>query len=118
VDIHLGDGDDGAGYSFAGLPISIYGEGGSDRIAMFSTAGTLSEGGDGNDDLQGGDDVRGVLATTRSRAPGCSTAARATTSCARPTPRQPGGLPADRVTTAWNPATAIPISSSAAPAVT
>ncbi len=59
VDIHLGDGDDGAGYSFAGLPISIYGEGGSDRIAMFSTAGTLSEGGDGNDDLQGGDDVRG-----------------------------------------------------------
>jgi hypothetical protein len=59
VVIHLGDGDDGAGYGFAGLPISIYGEGGSDRIAMFSTAGTLSDGGEGNDALNGGDDVRG-----------------------------------------------------------
>lgn len=59
VVIRLGDGDDGAGYSFAGLPISIYGEAGNDRIAMFATAHTLSDGGDGNDDLQGGDDVRG-----------------------------------------------------------
>jgi hypothetical protein len=59
VVIHLGDGDDGAGYSFAGLPMSIYGEAGNDRIAMLATPDTLSEGGDGNDDLQGGDDVRG-----------------------------------------------------------
>jgi hypothetical protein len=59
VVIRLGDGDDGAAYDLAGLPISIYGEAGNDRIAMFSTAGTRSDGGDGNDDLQGGDDVRG-----------------------------------------------------------
>jgi hypothetical protein len=59
VVIHLGDGDDGAGYGFPGLPISIYGDAGSDRIAMFSTAGTLADGGEGNDALNGGDDVRG-----------------------------------------------------------
>jgi hypothetical protein len=57
--IRLGDGNDHAGYGFAGLPISIYGEAGNDRIEMFATAGALSDGGEGNDDLQGGDDVRG-----------------------------------------------------------
>ncbi|MEA2461962.1 MAG: hypothetical protein QOH90_2139 [Actinomycetota bacterium] len=57
--IHLGDGDDGVDYLFPGLPASVYGEGGSDRIAMFRTAGSFSDGGEGDDDLQGGDDVRG-----------------------------------------------------------
>ena len=59
VVIHLGDGDDGVGYISPRLTASVYGEGGSDRIVMSSIAGTLSDGGDGNDDLQGGDDVRG-----------------------------------------------------------
>jgi hypothetical protein len=59
VVIRLGDGDDRADYGFAGLPISIHGEAGSDHIAMFATAGTLADGGDGNDVVQGGDDVRG-----------------------------------------------------------
>jgi hypothetical protein len=57
--VRLGDGDDGAGHDTAGVPISIYGDAGSDRIAMFSTAGTLADGGEGNDTLNGGDDVRG-----------------------------------------------------------
>ena len=59
VVVRLGDGDDGAGHDTAGVPFSIYGEGGNDRIAMSSTAGTLADGGEGNDALNGGDDVRG-----------------------------------------------------------
>ena len=59
VVVRLGDGDDGAGHDTAGVPISIYGDIGNDRIAMSSTAGTLADGGEGNDALNGGDDVRG-----------------------------------------------------------
>ena len=37
----------------------MFGESGSDRVAMLRSAGTLADGGEGDDDLQGGDDVRG-----------------------------------------------------------
>lgn len=57
--IRLGDGDDGAGHDTSAVPISVYGEAGNDRIALFSTAGTLGDGGEGNDHLEGGDDLRG-----------------------------------------------------------
>jgi hypothetical protein len=56
--IRLGDGDDAATPSTRDIPIGLYGEGGSDRITVFAT-GALVDGGEGDDDLQGGDDVRG-----------------------------------------------------------
>lgn len=57
--IRLGDGDDGTDFVDVHVPLSVYGEAGSDRIVMFGLAGTLADGGEGNDDLQGGDDLRG-----------------------------------------------------------
>jgi len=57
--VRLGDGDDGAGHDTTAVPISIYGEGGNDRIAMLASAKGVGDGGDGNDELQGGSDVRG-----------------------------------------------------------
>ena len=57
--VRLGDGDDGAGHDTTAVPISIYGEGGNDRIAMLATARGIGDGGVGNDELQGGSDVRG-----------------------------------------------------------
>lgn len=57
--VRLGDGDDGAGHDTTAVPISIYGEGGNDRIAMLATAEGVGDGGTGNDELQGGSDVRG-----------------------------------------------------------
>jgi hypothetical protein len=59
VVITLGDGDDGAGQDVSGIPVTVYGELGNDRIAMFARPDTLADGGEGNDDLQGGDDLRG-----------------------------------------------------------
>jgi hypothetical protein len=51
--MRLGDGDDEASALFSDIAVEVYGEAGADRIA-----GTLTDGGEGNDVVQG-DDARG-----------------------------------------------------------
>jgi serralysin len=59
MDVRLGDGDDSATADATSLAVAVHGEAGNDHISMFAVAGTLSDGGDGNDVLDGGEDVRG-----------------------------------------------------------
>ena len=59
ISVRLGDGDDSADQFTAAVPMTIAGEDGHDRIRMLRAPGAVSEGGEGNDDLQFGDDVRG-----------------------------------------------------------
>ncbi len=53
--IRLGDGDDSATMFVTRVPVSVYGEGGKDQLPR----ATLADGGEGDDVLSGGDDVRG-----------------------------------------------------------
>lgn len=58
ITIRLGDGDDRA-FLDVFFPTAVYGEEGNDDISLSNAPGTLADGGEGNDNLQGGDDLRG-----------------------------------------------------------
>ena len=59
VEMRLGDGNDTASSFIPEIPVSAYGEAGNDHIWVPSKAGGLADGGDGDDILDGGDDLRG-----------------------------------------------------------
>jgi hypothetical protein len=56
---HLGDGDDSAGADEARIPITTYGEAGNDRIWVGTFKGSLADGGDGDDRIEGAYDASG-----------------------------------------------------------
>ena len=64
ISVRLGDGDDSAEQSTAAVPMTIAGEDGHDLIRMFNTPGTVSDGGEGNDDLRFGTTCAEALETT------------------------------------------------------
>jgi hypothetical protein len=65
VAIRLGDGDDTAYGATLAIPVNASGEGGSDHITISARPGTVADGGDGDDTLDGGDDLRGGAGNDR-----------------------------------------------------
>ena len=59
VVIRLGDGDDSANAAYVDIPASAYGEAGNDHLTVSGRPGTLADGGEGDDNLDQGDDLRG-----------------------------------------------------------
>ena len=59
VAIRLGDGDDSANAAYMDIPATAYGEAGGDHLTVSARPGNLADGGDGDDNLDQGDDLRG-----------------------------------------------------------